>query len=345
MKNRNIDIIIPVYNVEKEILFRCLSSIACQDILDELLVTIVDDASDLKYVKIYDDVVKRFKGTLKIKVLRYKTNGGPGVARQYGLDNTHNDYFMFVDADDTLNGSFTCKILRYALEDNGEKNILSVGVFDEVREHDIPINRSPLYIPHEKDLIWVFGKLYRRSFINKYNIRFHPTSRANEDNGFNTIIRLLSNANEIIRFIPVHVYYWHENLNSITRANEYQYTCGTSKEDSFYGYIENMIYATKKAKDMGASEYNLRSWTVDCITFLYKYYLETIESNKDHASCFMDYCKLFYNEIYKLYEKDITVQMLSESYTELIRNSFQERTVMGIIPSMTLFDFLNKIKE
>ena len=162
MKNRNIDIIIPVYNVEKEILFRCLSSIACQDILDELLVTIVDDASDLKYVKIYDDVVKRFKGLLKIKVLRYKTNGGPGVARQYGLDNTHNDYFMFVDADDTLNGSFACKILRYALEDNGEKNILSVGVFDEVRESDIPINRSPLYIPHEKGIWKAIQKIVYR---------------------------------------------------------------------------------------------------------------------------------------------------------------------------------------
>jgi hypothetical protein len=81
---------------------------------------------------------------------------------------------------------------------------------------------------HEYDQIWMFGKMYRRSFIDKYNIRFHPTSRANEDNGFNTIIRLCSNENEQINFIPDHVYYWHENLKSITRNNDCQYTYGSS---------------------------------------------------------------------------------------------------------------------
>ena len=190
----------------------------------------------------------------------------------------------------------------------------------------------------------VFGKLYRRSFIDKYNIRFHSTSRANEDNGFNTIIKLLSNENEIIRFIPVHVYYWHENLNSITRTNNYQYAYGTSKNDAFYGYIENMIYATNKAKDMGASEYNLRYWITDCIVFIYMYYFEALEDNKDYENHFMDYCKMFYNEIYALYEKDISLQMLSESYSELMRHKSQENRI-NVIPGMTLFDFLSKIKE
>ena len=43
--NRDIDVIIPAYNVADDILFRCLASIACQDIASELKVTIVDDAS------------------------------------------------------------------------------------------------------------------------------------------------------------------------------------------------------------------------------------------------------------------------------------------------------------
>ena len=43
--NRKIDVIIPAYNVPDSILFRCLASIACQDIVNELEVTIVDDAS------------------------------------------------------------------------------------------------------------------------------------------------------------------------------------------------------------------------------------------------------------------------------------------------------------
>jgi cellulose synthase/poly-beta-1,6-N-acetylglucosamine synthase-like glycosyltransferase len=43
--NNKIDIIIPAYNVEDNILARCLASIACQDIISDLEVTIVDDAS------------------------------------------------------------------------------------------------------------------------------------------------------------------------------------------------------------------------------------------------------------------------------------------------------------
>lgn len=43
--NKKIDVIIPAYNVPYDILFRCLSSIACQDIVRDLEVTIVDDAS------------------------------------------------------------------------------------------------------------------------------------------------------------------------------------------------------------------------------------------------------------------------------------------------------------
>ena len=100
--NRKIDVIIPAYNVPDEILFRCLSSIACQDIVSELEVTIVDDASTKQN---YSKVSKNFESVLKINILRYETNGGAGVARQYGLDHTNNGYVTFIDADDTFNGS------------------------------------------------------------------------------------------------------------------------------------------------------------------------------------------------------------------------------------------------
>ena len=61
--NRKIDVIIPAYNVEDEILFRCLASIACQDIIEDLEVTIVDDASTKQN---YAAVAKNFEAFLKI---------------------------------------------------------------------------------------------------------------------------------------------------------------------------------------------------------------------------------------------------------------------------------------
>ena len=76
--NTKIDVIIPAYNVPDEILFRCLASIACQDIVSDLEVTIVDDASTKQN---YTEVAKNFESIMKINILRYETNGGPGVAR------------------------------------------------------------------------------------------------------------------------------------------------------------------------------------------------------------------------------------------------------------------------
>jgi len=133
---------------------------------------------------------------LKINILRYETNGGPGVARQYGLDHTSNGYITFIDADDTFNGAFALKALRNAIEMNNGLYQMSVGVFDEVHETDIPEGTGPMLMSHEKDLVWMFGKMYRRSFIDKYGIHFHETSRANEDNGFNTWCRLCMNDKE-----------------------------------------------------------------------------------------------------------------------------------------------------
>ena len=64
--NRKIDVIIPAYNVQDHILFRCLASIACQDIVNELEVTIIDDASTKQN---YAEVAKNFESILKINIL------------------------------------------------------------------------------------------------------------------------------------------------------------------------------------------------------------------------------------------------------------------------------------
>ena len=50
----------------------------------------------------------------------------------------------------------------------------------------------------------------------------------------------ITNEQEQIAFVSAHVYYWHESPNSITRANDCQYSYGSSNRDSFYGYVENM---------------------------------------------------------------------------------------------------------
>lgn len=340
--NRNIDVIIPAYNVPDNILFRCLASIACQDIVDELEVTIVDDAST---VQNYRAVADNFASIMKINILRYETNGGPGVARQYGIDHTSNGYMTFIDADDTFNGAFALKALRNSIEMNNGLYQMSVGVFDEVHEMGLNPGDGPILMAHEQDMVWMFGKMYRRSFIDRYNIRFHETSRANEDNGFNTICRLCSSDQEQINFIGAHVYYWHENPNSITRANDCQYSYGSSERDSFYGYVENMIYAVKEAKKRKPYNGGITMWAVSCMLNIYEYYIECYARANEHADINFKWCKRYYDEVYSLIESDISNEMLAQHYNDVMRNAYMGDKLNGIIPCMSIFEFLNKLKE
>ena len=339
--NRNIDVIIPAYNVPDHILFRCLASIACQDIASELEVTIVDDASTTQN---YAEVAKNFESILKINILRYETNGGPGVARQYGIDHTSNGYMTFIDADDTFNGSLALKALRKGIELDGGVAQMCVGVFDEIHEINVPADQGPLLMPHENDLVWMFGKLYRRSFIDKYNIHFHESSRANEDNGFNRLFQLCTNGQEQIKFIPAHVYYWHENPNSITRANDCQYSYGGSIRDSFYGFVENMIFAIKEAKKRNPYNGFITMWSVICLLNVYEYYIECVERSPQSAENNFKWCKRYYDEVYSTIENDISKEMLAQHYNETMRNAYMGDKLNGIIPCMGIFEFLDKLK-
>lgn len=340
--NRKIDVIIPAYNVPDNILFRCLSSIACQDIVEDLEVTIVDDASTQQN---YATVIKNFESILKIHLLRYETNGGPGVARQYGIDHTNNGYMTFIDADDTFNGAFALKALRNGIEMNNDLFQMCVGVFDEVHEIGLKPGEGPILMKHEQDLVWMFGKLYRRSFIDKYKIRFHETSRANEDNGFNRLFQLCTNDNEQINFIQAHVYYWHENPNSITRANDCQYSYGGSDRDSFYGYVENMIYAVKEAKKRNPYNGFITMWAVNCMLHIYEYYIECVARAPQHAENNFKWCKRYYDEVYKNFESDISDEILSQHYNDVMRNAYMGDKLNGIIPCMGVFEFLDKLKD
>ena len=340
--NNLIDVIIPAYNVPDNILFRCLASIACQDIVSDLEVTIVDDASTEQN---YAEVAKHFEDILKINILRYDINGGPGVARQYGIDHTSNGYMTFIDADDTFNGAFALKALRNSIEMNNGMYIMSVGVFDEVHEANLQPGDGPVLMPHERDLIWMFGKMYKRSFIDRYNIRFHETSRANEDNGFNTLIRLCCSDQEQINFIPAHVYYWHENLNSITRANDCQYSYGGSIRDSFYGFVENMIYAIKEAKKRRPYNGFINMWAVNCMLNIYEYYIECYARAQEHAENNFKWCKRYYNEIYKDLENEIPKDIFAQQYNDIMRNAYVGDKLNGIIPHIGIYEFLESLKE
>ena len=97
MNSMKIDVIIPAYKAQNTIL-RTLSSIALQTELPNIEVTIVNDADGIGYKQFVD----MFSPYMSIREIVMPENGGPGDARQYGLDNTKNELITFIDADDTF---------------------------------------------------------------------------------------------------------------------------------------------------------------------------------------------------------------------------------------------------
>ena len=78
-----IDLIIPTYKA-KETIFQTLSSVAIQSVAQDINVLMVVDADGYSYDDLYhkfDDVFGNFT------VYYLEENGGPAVARQYGIDN------------------------------------------------------------------------------------------------------------------------------------------------------------------------------------------------------------------------------------------------------------------
>ena len=86
-----LDIIIPCYNA-KNTLFKTLSSIAIQRDIEKVSVTLVNDCS--KYD--YQEEVDYFSRFFQIQEIKTLKNGGPGDARNLGIQSTHNPYIVFL---------------------------------------------------------------------------------------------------------------------------------------------------------------------------------------------------------------------------------------------------------
>lgn len=215
-----INVIIPCYN-STETLPKTLDSLIAQT-QSRFFVTVVDDCSEENMLSIVND----YEDKLNINYIRLTENGGPGVARQAGLDNSICEYVMFLDADDMLMPQAMEVLNR---EVNKNKPDILISAF--IQQNKYGIDR----IVHSTETAtWVHGKVYNCSFLRKNNIRFPEELRINEDGSFNTMA--LNMAENIYRTSVITVL-WVDNKNSLTRKDK-NFTI-----DCIPSHIEGQIYA------------------------------------------------------------------------------------------------------
>lgn len=305
MKNIVFDIIIPAYNAHNTI-EKTLMSIATQTLSEHIKVTIVNDCSQ----KNYKNIINKYRNLLDIEEITLKTNGGPGHARQVGIDNTSAPFIVFVDADDMLYFPLSIARLFEEFQKNPGLNAVYGSTYEFSSEHGVI-----KYIEPNKWTM-VFANMYKRQFIEENNIRFLNTS-AGEDVGFNRIIKLLcAEQQETICFIPDVVYLWTD-ANKDNRFNSYAFIHDTSKP----GYLENLIYSHLEAKKHDYMSYDVL--VLDAVVNMcevYFCYLDLKDFNPNNIPLYMHYAKRYYKEVYEQYIPDIPSEMSLQLFNERLAN-------------------------
>ncbi len=201
MKESKISIIVVANNVEKY-LVRCLDSVLAQTFKDWNIVCINDGSTD-NTKQILDTYASKNPRIIAI----HKDYNGVSVARNIGLDNADAEYITFLDSDDTFVPT-ALEDMYNAINEQDAKDVdfitTQTNIVPEDPENPVTAKRANEMIDYMKIKDFgikkieldnfsesiamtncvVWGKLYKKDFITKNNLRFMNENIIHEDNGF-----------------------------------------------------------------------------------------------------------------------------------------------------------------
>ncbi|ETJ20217.1 Glycosyltransferase family 2 [human gut metagenome] len=247
-----LSIIIPVYNAENY-LNECIEALLNQKFKDCEFIFINDGSTD-KSINIIKEYISRDS---RIKLLNQK-NKGVSEARNIGILNSSGRYITFVDADDCIDkyiyekvNQFLSKnnwdVLIYNIEEeiDGIKNIIKYDFPSEktFEEEYIKENIIPIFIREDK-LNSVCNKVYKKSFISSYKIKFPKGVALGEDCIFNINV---FNQISTCGYLNYTGYYYRETKNSATR--NINFNSDIKRALDIYKLDYNKIYNIKMEKE------------------------------------------------------------------------------------------------
>ena len=246
-----IDIIIPIYNARKT-LELTLMSIKLQTIINKINIYLIDDDSS----EDYKDILNKYKD-MNIIYIKLDKNNGPAVARQKGIEMSSSKYIMFIDADDLLYDADSIKKLFNKIEEDYD---YVVGITIDEKQNTQIMNESDLH-----------GKIYKREFLLKNNIKFNNT-RVHEDNYFNNLVLLCEpKQKEILE----NVYIYVDNKDSITNIN---------KEKEFENleiYISNIKEIIEEATKRNIEKYLIIKYLIMKLKYINRIYNKLSEKQQE----------------------------------------------------------------
>ena len=199
-----VSVIIPAYNAEKYVAYAVRS--ALDQTISDLEVIVVDDCSTDATPAL---LTERFGDNDRVRIFSQPENGGVSMARNRGIQEAQGEYIMFLDSDDAMRSDMLEKMLAAAREHDADVLHTTGCLLPAVQPVPDDIARMPIndYKPLIPELCdsgdevyfapkdtsqrlaqwlthkyhWsVWNKLFRRSFIEKNEIRFDKLSMAED---------------------------------------------------------------------------------------------------------------------------------------------------------------------
>ena len=209
-----LSIIVPNYNKGIK-LKRCLDSIAKQ-INSYIEVIIVDDCSD-------DDSMEILKNYNDFKIFRNNDNSGVSYSRNRGIEVARGEYITFIDSDDVVFDNYVDVILK-KIELGKDLYVFNV-MKNNKKEYSFLHNKSIsvdelIQVFPEKYLsafvsYWVWNKVFKKSIINEFNIRFSNINFAEDEKFCFDYFSVIHD----VYFIDEKLYMYYETDNGLSSDN------------------------------------------------------------------------------------------------------------------------------
>lgn len=202
-----LQILIPQYKETDEVVKTLLDSVAIQQNVDfkEIGIIICNDGTE---VHLSDELLNSYPFTVEYHLEPHR---GVSGTRNACFDYATADYVMFCDADDMFYNACGLYIIMREIDTEGGFDSLVSAFIEETKD---PMTKQPLYINHDMDSTFVHGKVHKREYLLRENIRWNENLTIHEDSYFNCLCQKLS---ENVKYCPSQFYLWRWRDESVCR--------------------------------------------------------------------------------------------------------------------------------
>lgn len=240
-----ISVIVPVYNIEKEYLERCIKSI-CNQTYQNLEILLVDDGS----TDGSGDVCDRFaKEDSRVRVF-HKENGGSSSARNLAIREAKGEYIGFIDSDDYIEPGmyallaeavtkYDVPMAQISRDEIDEQGNLMPNVCEPPKE-EILISSEDMMrelLMHRGDCSFCTRITHKALFVD----RGFPEGKLNED--FYLLTQMLMDITKLV-ILPKQCYHVFYRIGSNSRKKD--------KNDFsrvFMDIVDNADFVTELVKE------------------------------------------------------------------------------------------------